>query len=168
MLSRRKCPKFYCNEMYCFLSIRLIPVTVELNLCKRFVQSKYHYSITRQSTTKFNLGNLLGLKIFLSYLDFYYWFLTYFRILNYIIVPDFKFVLKDFSHHYNELKLVLFHAIDHIDHSGENITSNSSMDVIIHHCKELYQQHFENDTADDFLTVFQDLLQGTVILLFIN
>lgn len=76
-------------------------------------------------------------------------------------MSNFKSILKVYSHHDNRL----LHRTDHVDHSGENITANSSMEVIIHHCKELYQQLFENDSTDNFLIVFQDLLQGTVILL---
>lgn len=52
-----------------------------------------------------------------------------------------------------------------MDHTNENITVNSTMDVVIDHCKELYQQQIANNTVvGGFFAPIQNLLHGTVLL----
>lgn len=52
-----------------------------------------------------------------------------------------------------------------MDHASENITVNSTMEMIINHCKELYQQQIANNTVvGGFFAPIQNLLHGTVLL----
>lgn len=51
------------------------------------------------------------------------------------------------------------------DSFNENITDNTSINVVIDQCQKLYTQEVENNTKTGFFATVQNLLQGTVIFL---